>query len=211
MAKIIWDNEISEQNNALGILIKNRDESALEHFMYINRPWVIRKALQRLGNAEDAEDVASLFYARIWEKSGKWDQTKGTFSKWAYRVFKNILIDMIRTKLRYKRIFPTVSLSDTNLENDPDIDIPVYDKCLTDELYNENLIEYLEDAAMKLTPKQRIVFILRYLEEYSIWEVAEILQMQEGAVRTTYHRAIRNLQTILKGLYEVITTKGDQL
>jgi RNA polymerase sigma-70 factor (ECF subfamily) len=56
----------------------------------------------------------------------------------------------------------------------------------------------LQKAILKLPEKQRVVFNLRYFEELSYKEIAEITQSKEGALKTNYHLAAKKIETILK-------------
>ena len=60
------------------------------------------------------------------------------------------------------------------------------------------LIALIEEALEILPPRQREAFILRYWEEMSLAETADIMKCSEGSVKTHCSRAVHSLATILK-------------
>lgn len=71
--------------------------------------------------------------------------------------------------------------------NDPDV-----------QLEKAQLIKIIEEAMEVLPPRQREAFILRYWEEMSLTETANIMKCSEGSVKTHCSRAVHTLATILK-------------
>lgn len=66
------------------------------------------------------------------------------------------------------------------------------------ELEKSQLIALIEEALEILPPRQREAFILRYWEEMSLAETADIMKCSEGSVKTHCSRAVHSLATILK-------------
>jgi RNA polymerase sigma-70 factor (ECF subfamily) len=58
-------------------------------------------------------------------------------------------------------------------------------------------IERVRDALRLLTPEQRQVVVLKYLEEWQNQEIAEAIEKQVGAVKALEHRALNTLKRIL--------------
>lgn len=66
------------------------------------------------------------------------------------------------------------------------------------QLERAQLIALIEEALEILPPRQREAFILRYWEEMSLAETADIMKCSEGSVKTHCSRAVHSLATILK-------------
>ena len=97
-------------------------------------------------------------------------------STWIYRIVINASIDFIR---KQKRV--NVSLDD--------VDIPHEDH------YKEE--DYLE-LLNSLEEKDRTIVILKYIEEWKLEEIAEILEMNVSTVKARLYRALKKLKIVLE-------------
>jgi RNA polymerase sigma-70 factor (ECF subfamily) len=113
-----------------------------------------------------------------------------SFSGWLYRIAHNTVVDFYRTGRKEKEL----PLEDRLVTNHGD---PV--RSLSENLTQENL----RQAVHQLTPDQENVILLKFVEDLSNAEVAEILGKTEGAVKSLQHRALGALRRILKEPKEV--------
>ncbi|NQT25307.1 RNA polymerase sigma factor [candidate division KSB1 bacterium] len=113
---------------------------------------------------------------------------------WILTVTANLFKDQLRKK-RIRRILTFQSFgSDSNQENATSQVIPVH---IEDPIQFE-LKESLQCAISKLPVKQKQVFILKEIEGYKHHEIAEILHIPTGTVKSLLFRAVKRLQTDLK-------------
>ena len=57
--------------------------------------------------------------------------------------------------------------------------------------------EHIEEALKTLTPRERTIFVLRHYQEHALKEIAEMLELSEGTVKSFLFRAIKKLQKAL--------------
>ncbi|NOZ63702.1 MAG: sigma-70 family RNA polymerase sigma factor [Caldiserica bacterium] len=168
-----------------GILEKARhfDETALATLAEEYYPAIFRYFYYRTPTREDAEDLTSEVFVRM---IGAIKNQKGYFPAWLYRIASNLLTDYYRKK----KIRREVSLETMNIESLPD---PNKGED-TIGLSTEDIRRMLE----QITPEQREVIILRFLEGYSAEETAQILHKSVGAIKALQFRAFISLKEILK-------------
>ncbi len=107
------------------------------------------------------------------------------FSGWFSRVIANRALDLVRKESRYNGLdIDSVIVHDTSAS-------PI-DKLLRKEQSSEIL-----KAVMSLDTQQRIVIVLYYFQGLKIEEIANVLHINEGTVKTRLHRARMNLGKIV--------------
>ncbi len=147
-------------------------ECVLEHFE--SRVYRLCRAILR--NPGDAEDAAQESLIRIWKALPRFDG-RAALSTWIYAITRNRCL----TALERRR--ETQSLSDAAIEQEADAASAVVAKDPEDPL------ALLRELAEELPERYRRVLILFYYEERSVSEVASLLAIPEGTVKTNLHRA----------------------
>ncbi|WP_274309652.1 RNA polymerase sigma factor SigX [Solibacillus daqui] len=141
-------------------------------------------------NRTAAEDLSHEVYIRV---LNAYDRFEGKSSEktWLFSIAKNVAIDYFRKKqVRDKHAFTAFDWETEQLvSHSPS---PEQFVELSDQL--RQLLEALEQC----TGDQKMVIIMRFMQELSIQETAEILGWTQGKVKTTQHRALKNLRLILE-------------
>ena len=140
----------------------------------------------RIGDARLAEDLAADVFLRMLESVKTAKGWQKSLTGWLYRIAHNLVIDHYRRQA--KRQGP--SLDETILLNH---------EGLTSHLDQLLTKEQLRVAIQSLTEEQQQVIMLKFVEDLSNAEVAEILGKTEGAVKALQHRALVSLRRILGG------------
>ncbi len=144
--------------------------------------WHIRRLV---ANHEDANDVLQLVFIKVWKNLEKFRGESGLYT-WLYRIASNESFTFLRKEKKRR------SLS----IDDEDMDLSNYIKA--DEHFNANEIEWkLQVAMQKLPEKQKAVFSLRYYDEMPYSKISEILETSEGALKASYHHAVKKIQQML--------------
>jgi RNA polymerase sigma-70 factor (ECF subfamily) len=173
------------------------DLSAFRTLVERHQHYVYSLAFHSIPCREDAEDIVQETFIKVWLNLRLFD-FRGKFTTWVYRIVVNLCIDRLRIKNRI------TSDTSTPEENNP-LWLSRHDPM--DKVEAKNLADHIKMLADHLSPKQRMVFILRDLQDLSIEEVSKVLQMSEGSVKTNlYHarNAIRlNLIKAEGGSYEM--------
>ncbi|MEO4053267.1 RNA polymerase sigma factor SigX [Solibacillus sp. CAU 1738] len=141
-------------------------------------------------NRSVAEDLSHEVYVRVLRS---YDRFQGNSSEktWLFSIAKNVAIDYFRKNIvRERHAFDTFDWEREQLVST----MPTPEQFLEMSEEMHELLEALEHC----TGDQKMVIVMRYFQELSILETAEILGWTEGKVKTTQHRAIKSLRSILQ-------------
>lgn len=138
-----------------------------------------------------AEELAQDAFVRAFARLATYDPER-RFSAWFFRVLHNVAVDYLR-----RRRVDTVSLDALAAEGyqGPPADDPASSP--EDELERRHLAKALEAALGRLRSEYREVVVLRYQQGLTVDEIAGVLQLPEGTVKTFLHRARKELAAIL--------------
>jgi RNA polymerase sigma factor (sigma-70 family) len=138
---------------------------------------VARSRCRSLGAPEDeVEDLVQEVLLTIHLKRGTWDQSR-PIGPWVAAITRNKLIDVLRRRGRHM----TVPIED------------FVDSIQADDQAPGMSAREIDSLLARLTPQQREIVRSISLNGSSIPETADRLQMTEGAVRVTLHRALKAL------------------
>ncbi len=159
-------------------------------------------AFQFTREQESAEDITQETFIKVWKHLDRFDQEKN-FRTWIFAIAKNTTYDSLKKK-------KTIPFS--SFEND-DGDNPI--EAIDDEnLLPDVLLEKKEAAAMlassleKISGANRALLTLRYLEDFSLEEIAEILGEPYNTVKSRHSRALKMLRQAI--LNDSESEKGHQ-
>jgi len=164
---------------------------------------VFRMAKQITQNDEDAEDVLQETFLKAYSHLDDF-QGNSKFYTWLVRIAVNEAL----MKLRKRRSDKTVPLDDP-IDTGEDVvarEIAVWDENPEDTYSREELASILDEAVQSLKPAYRTVFVLRDIEEMSIEETAEALNLSISAVKSRLLRARLQLREKLTRQFK---RKGD--
>jgi RNA polymerase sigma-70 factor (ECF subfamily) len=138
-----------------------------------------------------AEDLAQEGFLRVYQRLNTFDPER-KFSSWFFQVLRNITIDY----LRINRL-PTSSLDELTEEGNQGAAVD-RDSASPEELAGQGELARAMGAALsRIRPEYREVVVLRYQEGLTQPEIAEILGIPSGTVKTYLHRARKELAGIL--------------
>lgn len=157
--------------------------------------FVLGKVNKRIRNKEDAEEVVSDIFLKVYNNSKKWENNndKEYFEKWFNVVIRNAITDKLREYMRSKEVVPF------DLENS---DFIFVDESHTPEesVIDKEMQFILEESLMKVkNKKHRIAYILCHIEHYTIREIALILKQKKGTIKIWIYRCKEELRRILDG------------
>jgi RNA polymerase sigma-70 factor (ECF subfamily) len=182
---------------------QNDDGWAIEQLVLRYQKKAYAIAYQMLsGDAQEAQDRTQDAFLKAFRKI---KQFKGnaSFYTWFYRILVNTCLDARRRKRRWKEIFrPWRSAqnkeeaSSTSLENYPDT---TQNSNPLSTVSKRQLENDVNDALNILSERQRSIFQLKVFQEMSISEIAKMMGLAEGTVKTHLFRATQAVQKQLKG------------
>jgi RNA polymerase sigma-70 factor (ECF subfamily) len=173
-------------------LIREAQEGNHSAFEMIVRRYekrVLAIAYQIIGNAHDAQDVGQEVFIRLYRFLPQFRRSKQFFT-WLYRITVNVCFDHLKKEKRRQ----TVPLDDYNSTKSESF------AAGTDPVSGEieNIIMNLLD---QISVPQKTVFVLREMEAFSTKEIAYIMDIPHGTVRSHLHRARQFLLQQLKQHY----------
>ncbi|MGR3764880.1 RNA polymerase sigma factor SigX [Rossellomorea sp. NS-SX7] len=137
-------------------------------------------------NRQQAEDMVQEVYIRVL-KSYQHFEGKSSEKTWLFSIAKNVAIDHFRKQKNWKNRI--LEKFDWNRNDLPSDDAPPEEIVVANEE-----IQVLYQCLKHSSTDYRLVIIMRYLQELSIKETAEILEWSESKVKTTQHRALKWLK-----------------
>jgi RNA polymerase sigma-70 factor (ECF subfamily) len=147
----------------------------------------------RFTNREnEAQDLTQDVFLRVFRTLGSFRAGEGSFSVWLTRLTRNLLVDHYR---RTKNERATDSLEDK---------LPVLEERTSQSARTDGMLagreagEVLQAALQKLSPELRETVILRDLQEMEYREIARVLDVPEGTVKSRLNRGRAELARILK-------------
>jgi RNA polymerase sigma-70 factor, ECF subfamily len=182
---------------------KTGDMSAFSELVKHYDRRVFRMAKQITQNDDDAEDVLQETFLKAYTHLDDF-QGNSKFYTWLVRIAVNEALMKLR-KRRSSRTVPLDEPIDTG-EDEVVREIAVWDENPEQQYSRDELSSILEEAVESLKPAYRTVFILRDIEEMSIEETAEALNLSISAVKSRLLRARLQLREKLTRLFK---RKGD--
>ena len=145
--------------------------------------WHIRRMVV---SHDDTDDVLQNVFIRVWKGLENFREDSQLYT-WLYRIATNECL----TFLEQQKKRSAVSLND--------IEAGLSEKIKADENFDANKLEWkLQLAIQQLPEKQRVVFQLRYYEEMPYEEMSRVLETSEGALKASYHHAVKKIEEYIK-------------
>ena len=164
---------------------RSLDEAALGAIFDTYYPLLYRHIYYHVHHQETAQDLTAEVFARMLAQFAEGRGPERHLRAWLYRVAHNLVIDESR-----RRVHRDHDPLDERMES-PEEGV---------ESLTQTAIEWEQarTALMGLTPKQRTVIILKFLEGYSNKEISRILEMRVGAVKALQHRGLASMRRHLE-------------
>jgi len=155
-----------------------------------------RLCLRMLGDDHKAEDVTQEAFARVYAKRKQF-QHGSKFSTFLWRVATNLCLDELR---RIKRRRETTSFPQTEDSSETDTwdTLPSPDPTPDDHVAAGEHANYVRQAVNQLPEHYRAVVVLRHYEDLKFREIAEVLAIPEGTVKSRMSEALNLLNHALK-------------
>ena len=159
------------------------------------QPRLYRFLYGMVGDAEVARDLTQDTFLKMFRGLRQYDPSL-RFSSWLFRIAHNTAIDTLRQR-RVPLAVPPVNPDGE--EVDPLVQVPdVGAESPEQSASRRELGEMLDAAIDALRPPYRAVVILRHQEELDYEEIAEVMQLPLGTVKTYLHRARKELAERLR-------------
>ncbi|WP_048601019.1 RNA polymerase sigma factor SigW [Rubeoparvulum massiliense] len=172
---------------------KDGDQVAFKELVEIYKDKVFQLAYRMLNNRHDAEDIGQETFLRVYANLSRYDG-EHKVSTWIYRIATNLCIDRLRKKK------PSVHLDASQGEEGLDW----YSRLVSNERTPEQqtltteLQGMVQEAISQLPDKYRMVIILRYIDDLSLQEISDVLNLPVSTIKTRIHRGREALRKKLR-------------
>lgn len=168
-------------DEALAEAFASGDERALREAYARWSPLVFRLALRSLGDRSDAEDVTQQVYISAWRGRHTYDRARSTLSAWLVGITKHRIADAHEARSRARRLEETL----------------VSEAAVAPAVAGEDLAEraMVAEELQRLEPVPRRVMQLAFYDQLSHSQIAEVLGLPVGTVKSHVRRSLTRLRT----------------
>jgi RNA polymerase sigma-70 factor (ECF subfamily) len=135
-----------------------------------------------VNSPEDAEDITSDIFVKIYSKLDTYDESKASLSTWIYSMTSNTVIDFYRTNHVHSEIPEDLSDEGSTIE---------------DEILNNESLELLADALSKLPQELMDIIVLRYYKGLTLQDIAVKMNLSYGVAKLRHREALGKLREML--------------
>lgn len=168
------------------------EEAAWEELVKIHTRRVYALCYRFTGSNHQAQDLTQEVFLRVFRSLGSFRSGQGSFAVWLARLTRNLLIDYYR-RTKLDRVTDSLEgqlplLEEKNMAGGRTLGL----------LAGREASEALQAALAKLSPELREAVILRDLEELEYKEIAQVLNVPEGTVKSRLNRGRAELVRLLR-------------
>ncbi|GGB72735.1 RNA polymerase sigma factor SigW [Fictibacillus barbaricus] len=174
--------------------VKKGDQEAFEGIVDLFKDKIYRHCYRMVGNGHEAEDLAQETFLRAYRNINKYN-SEFKFSTWIFRIATNLCIDRLRKKKPDYYLDAEVPGTDgANMYSQLSTEEPLPEEVVTEnEQWNE-----LQAEIMKLPEKYRTAIVLKYVEDLSLEEISQIMDIPVPTVKTRIHRGREALKKVFQ-------------
>ncbi|MBZ5535328.1 MAG: sigma-70 family RNA polymerase sigma factor [Acidobacteriia bacterium] len=170
----------------------NGDNPAWEEIVKLHTKRVYNFCYRFTGSWDDAEDLTQEVFMRVYKTLKSYNAQEGSFSTWLMSVTRNLLVDHYR---KHKKEAGDVALEEVfeTVESNPS-----RTKTAMDQISTNDKIEMVRWGLSRLSPDLREAVVLRDCEDMRYDEIASVLRVPEGTVKSRINRGRIELARILE-------------
>ncbi len=182
--------ERQENNESPEVLCRRVRAGDASAFGELARRWqkkIFLVAYSILRNREDALDIVQETLMRVYENLDSY-QPGRNFEAWVLRIARNLSVDHYRHnrgQKRSKQDEVPLSLAESSLAS------------AAEDPGKKEMKQLVEEAAAALTEKQRLVFSLRHFQGFTYEEIAEVLDVAVGTVKSLHFKALERVKSLV--------------
>lgn len=179
---------LSFENEA--VRLRDGDVDAIATLMQSYQHRLYRYMLRMVRQPSTAEDLFQQTWLRVMERAPSYDPRR-SFEGWLFAIAHNLAIDHLRRR-QPESLDQELPSGDTRADMTPSAGADALEHMLAEERQAR-----VAEAVEELPALSREILTLRFEEEMKLEEIAEIMALPLGTVKTRLHRAIKSLQLSL--------------
>lgn len=195
-----WEAQTSETMIDLDLIQKAKggDMGAFEALVFRYDKQVLTIAARYVQSSEDAKDIYQEVFMRVYRSLPKF-QLKSQFSTWLFRITTNVCLTH-RTR-RKRHVHTSLSQESEDEHGAPMTEALTESRTADRQAEQTEMALHVSQAMATLSPKQKMVFTLKYYDDYKIREIAEMMGLAEGTVKRYLFAATKKVRVSLKDLF----------
>ena len=157
------------------------------------------------GSPDDAQDLTQDVFIKMYRTLNSYDVERGAFMTWVTTITRNLLVDHFR-KSKQDRMTYSLDSAPSEHEDAMPLSEQIPDKTAPPDsrVHNRETRETIHRALQKLSPDLREAVILRDLQDMDYREIATILKVPEGTVKSRINRGRAELARLLQRTYRQV-------
>jgi len=171
--------------------LRGGDMDAIATLMQRYQHRLYRYMLRMVRQPATAEDLFQQTWIRVMESAGSYDPRR-SFEGWLFAIAHNLAIDHLRRR-QPESLDEELPSGETRVDATPSTAPDVLAQLLAEERST-----FVAQAVAEMSATFREVLTLRFEEEMKLEEIAEVLALPLGTVKTRLHRALKSLQSVLR-------------
>jgi RNA polymerase sigma-70 factor (ECF subfamily) len=158
------------------------------------------------GSAEDADDLTQEVFIKMYKTLDSYDVERGAFTTWVTTITRNLLVDHFR-KGKHDRLTDSLDATPAHDEEGRTLREQIEDRSQIspdEQVRSREAGEAVHEALQKLSPELREAVILRDLQDMDYKEIAGVLKVPEGTVKSRINRGRVELARLLSRTYRQV-------
>ncbi len=157
------------------------------------------------GSSDDAEDLTQDVFIKMYKTLNTYDPDRAAFMTWITTVTRNLLVDHFR-KTKYDRATDSLDTPVSEHEDALPLSDQIQDTSLPPDarVQSREAGDSVHQALQKLSPELREAVILRDLQDMDYREIATVLKVPEGTVKSRINRGRAELARLLQRTYRQV-------
>ena len=157
------------------------------------------------GSADDAQDLTQEVFIKMYRMMSSYDSGRAAFMTWVTTITRNLLVDHFR-KTKQDRMTETLDGASSEHEDAMPLSDRIPDKGAPPDarVQSRETGEAVHQALQKLSPELREAVILRDLQDLDYREIAAVLRVPEGTVKSRINRGRAELARVLQRTYRQV-------
>ena len=182
---------ISEKE--LLIKAKEGDARAFEEIVKLYQQKVCSTIFFMIKNENIVEDLAQEVFIKVYRNIGKFNEESSLYT-WIYRITMNTCLDQIKKEKKITYVSTFIETEEGEIEAQFEDESQRLDEILEEKIRKETLLK----AIKSLPAEQRALIVLRDIRQFKYMEIAEMLKLNLGTVKSKISRARQSLKEILE-------------
>jgi RNA polymerase sigma-70 factor, ECF subfamily len=157
------------------------------------------------GSSDDAEDLTQEVFIKMYRTLSSYDPSKGAFVTWVTTITRNLLVDHFR-KTKQDRMTESIDTAASEHEHAHPLSEQIPDQSAPPDAHvrSREVSESVHGALARLSPELREAVILRDLQDMDYRDIAGVLKVPEGTVKSRINRGRAELARLLQRTYRQV-------